>query len=528
MAKVLLIDDEIHVRSLMKYLIHWEELGLTLAGEYDNAEDALAQMQQDPADIVITDICMPGMDGLEMIAQMQQSNSDCSFVLISGYRDFEYAKKAIGLGVSEYIVKPINEEEINRVLRKVITGAVKNRQGDTRTGELRQKLYPTLIRKGKRVEPDVGETYGFHFALDGQYRILQLGFCNCSEEDNTREIIEEFYHTLREDVGAYCYETEGFSLSELRYDILLQYEKERDGQILRCIDMVYRNMVQRHKADLPYRFYLSVGQAVGTITDICQSIDSAHFFMSGRLGYGNTRVYIADILPKFARIMEENQPIPRETVREFERFIETMNAEGIRSVIRKLFKGLQERKEQNYIFYFYLIRDLNSIMMSVFQRLQIHPSDMNRMEQELEEEMDNCDSVTMLQIMTERYCIDQVNRCLDGKQDNAQVYVNLAKKYIDEHYAEEISLQTIADLAHVNAAYLSSVFKKTTGINYLTYLTEVRMEKAKELLCQLDMNLSQIANAVGYTSTRYFSKTFENEVGMKPSEYRRVYLREQR
>ena len=118
--------------------------------------------------------------------------------------------------------------------------------------------------------------------------------------------------------------------------------------------------------------------------------------------------------------------------------------------------------------------------------------------------------------------------CLDGKQDNAQVYVNLAKKYIDEHYAEEISLQTIADLAHVNAAYLSSVFKKTTGINYLTYLTEVRMEKAKELLCQLDMNLSQIANAVGYTSTRYFSKTFENEVGMKPSEYRRVYLREQR
>ena len=228
MAKVLLIDDEIHVRSLMKYLIHWEELGLTLMGEYDNAEDALAQMQQDPADIVITDICMPGMDGLEMIAQMQQSNNDCSFVLISGYRDFEYAKKAIGLGVSEYIVKPINEEEINRVLRKVITGAVKNRQGDTRTGELRQKLYPTLIRKGKRVEPDVGETYGFHFAPDGWYRILQLGFCNCSEEDNTREIIEEFYHTLREDVGAYCYETEGFPLSELRYDILLQYEKERE------------------------------------------------------------------------------------------------------------------------------------------------------------------------------------------------------------------------------------------------------------------------------------------------------------
>ena len=74
MAKVLLIDDEIHVRSLMKYLIHWEELGLTLEGEYDNAQDAVAKMQQEPADIVITDICMPGMDGLEMIEQIQQSN----------------------------------------------------------------------------------------------------------------------------------------------------------------------------------------------------------------------------------------------------------------------------------------------------------------------------------------------------------------------------------------------------------------------------------------------------------------------
>lgn len=528
MAKVLLIDDEIHVRSLMKYLIHWEELGLTLEGEYDNAQDAVAKMQQEPADIVITDICMPGMDGLEMIEQIQQSNRDCRFILISGYRDFEYAKKAIDLGVSEYIVKPINEEEINKTLRKVLTGTVKERREDAQTRELRQKLFPLLVRKGKNVEPDVGKAYGFRFAEDGYYRVLQLGFCNCSEEDDTRRIISEFTDAVREDVGAYCYEMEGFPLSDLRYDVLLQYEKERDGQIIRCLDMVYRNMVQRHKEDLPYRFYLSAGKAVTFIAEIYKSIDSAHFFMSGRLGYGNTRVYIADILPKFDRIMEENHPIPRETVREFERDIETMNPEGIRSIVRRLFKSLQDREEQNYIFYFYLIRDLNNIMMSVFQRLQIHPSDMNRMERELEEQMDNCDSVAMLQIMTERYCIDQVNKCLDGKQDNAQVYVNLAKKYIDEHYAEEISLQTIADLAHVNAAYLSSVFKKNTGINYLTYLTEVRMEKAKELLSQLDMNLSQIANAVGYTSTRYFSKTFENEVGMKPSEYRRVYLREQR
>ena len=154
MAKVLLIDDEIHVRSLMKYLIHWEELGLTLEGEYDNAQDAVAKMQQEPADIVITDICMPGMDGLEMIEQIQQSNQNCRFILISGYRDFEYAKKAIGLGVSEYIVKPINEEEINKTLRKVLTGAVKERREDAQTRELRQKLFPLLVRKGKNVEPD--------------------------------------------------------------------------------------------------------------------------------------------------------------------------------------------------------------------------------------------------------------------------------------------------------------------------------------------------------------------------------------
>ena len=273
----------------------------------------------------------------------------------------------------------------------------------------------------------MGKAYGFRFAEDGYYRVLQLGFCNCSEEDDTRRIISEFTDAVREDVGAYCYEMEGFPLSDLRYDVLLQYEKERDGQIIRCLDMVYRNMVQRHKEDLPYRFYLSAGKAVTFIAEIYKSIDSAHFFMSGRLGYGNTRVYIADILPKFDRIMEENHPIPRETVREFERDIETMNPEGIRSIVRRLFKSLQDREEQNYIFYFYLIRDLNNIMMSVFQRLQIHPSDMNRMERELEEQMDNCDSVAMLQIMTERYCIDQVNKCLDGKQDNAQVYVNLAK-----------------------------------------------------------------------------------------------------
>ena len=290
----------------MKYLVHWEELGLTLEGEYDNAQDAVAKMQQEPADIVITDICMPGMDGLEMIEQIQQSNRDCRFILISGYRDFEYAKKAIGLGVSEYIVKPINEEEINKTLRKVLTGTVKERREDAQTRELRQKLFPLLVRKGKNVEPDVGKAYGFRFAEDGYYRVLQLGFCNCSEEDDTRGIISEFTDAVREDVGAYCYEMEGFPLSDLRYDVLLQYEKERDGQIIRCLDMVYRNMVQRHKEDLPYRFYLSAGKAVTSIAEIYKSIDSAHFFMSGRLGANH--IVIRDIVT-FLIGTADNEPV---------------------------------------------------------------------------------------------------------------------------------------------------------------------------------------------------------------------------
>ena len=144
MKSVLIADDEIHVRSLLKHLIHWDEFELILKGEFDNAEDVVSFVKQEKVDIIITDIMMPGMNGIEMIKTVKEIQNQCRFILISGYRDFEFAQAAVKLGVSDYILKPLNEEEVNTVLKTLASEKDENQEELYKKTVLRQKFREIL------------------------------------------------------------------------------------------------------------------------------------------------------------------------------------------------------------------------------------------------------------------------------------------------------------------------------------------------------------------------------------------------
>ena len=529
MKSVLIADDEIHVRSLLKHLIHWDEFELILKGEFDNAEDVVSFVKQEKVDIIITDIMMPGMNGIEMIKTVKEIQNQCRFILISGYRDFEFAQAAVKLGVSDYILKPLNEEEVNTVLKTLASEKDENQEELYKKTVLRQNFREIL--EGERKLDDLGmaeEKYGMHFEKEGVFRVLLLGFCSCSEEENIEKCAGEILQVLKKSIREFCTEQETFQVSRLRYNVVIQIRKGMEVQVLRTLDTTYRELSKEDRSFTAANFYLAVGKAVDDINEIKSSAQSAAFFLSGRLVWGKQRVYVADILPQADRLLGESIQIEPAVIRRFERSVEAIDEAGIKSVIRQVFEEYQKQSEQNFMLYFYMVYELGNHLALVLNRLNIHPRETKELQARLEKLTENCDTIQTLRSAAEKFCIDTMNKYLADKKDHGLSYVHFAREYIEQHYAEEITLNLIAEKAHVNPAYLSTIFKENTGVNYSAYLTSVRVERAKRLLEQLDMNLSQIANAVGYSSTRYFSRTFEQETGMKPSEYRRIYLRELR
>ena len=165
-------------------------------------------------------------------------------------------------------------------------------------------------------------------------------------------------------------------------------------------------------------------------------------------------------------------------------------------MIRGLFEEYQKQSDQNYIQYFYMVTELGNRLADVLGRLNIHPRETQEVKRQLQRLSENCDTITMLRSVTEKFCVDNMNKYLAGKKTMCWFMYISAKQYIEEHYAENITLNRIAEEAHVNPVYLFTIFKESTGINYSAYLTSIRIEKAKELLKKLDLSISQIANQV--------------------------------
>lgn len=526
MKSVMIVDDEIHVRSLLKHLIHWEELGLVLKGSYSDGEEIMEALKGESTDIIISDIMMPGMDGIELVQALKPLLPQCRFVFISGHRDFEFARNAVKLGVEDYILKPLNEKEINETLKRVLNKWSSHEEKDTAGVILRQKLIEVVTNPEFPGDIDyVNAKYNMHFHRSGKFRVLQLGICNVGKESEIGKIRDDIANALKRSVEDYCYDAEILRISELRYCIVIQIKEDMDNRTLRILDTVYRDLVHKYGDLISERFYLSAGKIVDSPGELKESYEGSCFFLAGRFVYGTTRFYIADILPQSEELQHENSRVPSDVLRRFESMIEGIDKTGIEALVNMLFDQYQKEKNENPMFYIYMITELGEHLMLVLKRLNTHPREVKKIGEQLNEIVDNCDTVMMLRFEVKKFFITIIDKYLSGKKNNGTVYVNQAKQFIDTHYGEKISLNIIAEKLHVNGAYLSTIFKEETKENYSEYLTKVRIEKAKELLKELDLNISQIADKVGYTSARYFSRIFEEETGLKPSEYRRMYLR---
>ena len=544
MLKIFLAEDEVVVRETIKRMIPWEELGFELVGEAADGEMALPLLIRQQPDLLITDIKMPFMDGLTLARLAKKEIPGLKVVILSGYDDFNYAKQAIGIGVEDYLLKPITKNALIERLSEI-----RSRYEHEKT---QKEYYEKFQREMQAYEKNSSRDF-FEALVGGSMDMMEvykraekLGLdivaeaynvliftMNCDEdfsgqrdeysswEAESLELLENFFagHS-----SAMLFRSNIFS-----YGVLLKGQREAIEENTRaCVDEI-RKILSRQ--DGRREWFLAVGQSVERLSQIQKSYHTASRAFSQRYLYDENILYYDE--------METMEHLGGQAETEDNAYLQKVDVNALNPAILQKFlsNGLQEETENFVKDYFYAIgqEPMESLVFRNYVILNVRFSvisfikglgcDTNEMESADTEEVLAESGKNMESAIA--YAKKMISQAIEIRDQNSgnknRSILKTAVDFIDSHYMdEEISLNTVANVANVSSNHFSALFSQNMGQTFIEYLTTLRMNKAKELLRCTGMRSSEIAGEIGYKDAHYFSYLFKKTQGMTPSDYRKA------
>ena len=544
MLKIFLAEDEVIVRETIKRMIPWEELGFELVGEAADGEMALPLLIRQKPDLLITDIKMPFMDGLTLAKLAKKELPELKIVILSGYDDFNYAKQAINIGVEDYLLKPITknalierlseirsryehektQKEYYEKFQREMQAYEKNSSRDFFEALVRGSMdMMEVYKKAEKLGVDiVAEAYNiliFTMNSEEDFSGQKEGYSEWEAE--SLEMLEEFFSGHP---SAMLFRSNIFS-----YGVLLKGQKESIKEITKeCVGKI-QGILKRKESKREW--FLAVGQPVERLSQIKKSYHTASRAFSQRY------LYVENILYYDEMEMMEHRSGQADT--NDNAYLKKVDVNALNPAILQKFlsNGIQEETENFVKDYFYAIGQepmeslvfrnyvILNVRFSVITFLKGLGCDTEGMEPENTEEIlaesgKNIESAIA-------YVEKMVSQAITIRDQNSgnknRSILKTAVDFIESHYMEEeISLNTVANVANVSANHFSALFSQNMGQTFIEYLTSLRMNKAKELLRCTGMRSSEIAGEIGYKDAHYFSYLFKKTQGMTPSDYRKV------
>ncbi len=554
--KLFLVEDEVIMRDGIKKHIDWAEEGIDFVGEASDGELAYPMIMESQPDILLTDIKMPFMDGLELTELVRQNLPQTQIIILSGYDDFRYAQKAISLGVTEYLLKPISPVRLTEAVRKVTHKIIEERARDARwmseenieREEIsRNRLMGSILRNELSISQILENAKQLQMNLTAPlYRLIlfragQVGDGGEVAAERERagqgssERIDRPDPMERSDFRSFVKAlTEQDDPSGRAY----LFDREMDGMALLCMAPNEEKMEAYSKSLLSAMesylkdagacdYFFGVGRDVRRLSEVKRSYESANKAYSYRFLVENMRIVYADSLPSIGMVLpKEGMDISSVVSREssgqlIERFLRTGTIDEIDPFLDGIFLSLGEKNLRSLIFLTYLLTDCYLSIVRFMNELGLDPSkaddacgDVNQAISRLKSWED-----------AERYLADYMRLALKERDRSAAgKYSRLLQKavdYIGAHFdQEDLSLQQIAAYVNLSPNHFSTVFSQEMGATFIEYLIDRRMEKACELLMTTELKSSEIAYRVGYKDPHYFSYTFKKMQGVTPKEYR--------
>ena len=542
MLKIFLAEDEVIVRETIKRMIPWEDLGFELVGEAADGEMALPLLLRQKPDLLITDIKMPFMDGLTLAKVAKKEIPGLKVVILSGYDDFNYAKQAINIGVEDYLLKPITKNALIERLTEI-----RSRYEHEKT---QKEYYEKFHREMQAYEKNSSRDF-FEALVSGSMDMMEiyrrsekLGLdivaeaynvliftMNCEEvfsgqregysewEAESLELLEEFFS---ENTSAMLFRCNIFS-----YGVLIKGQKETIEENTRsCVSEIQRIFDRKEQKR---QWFVAAGEPVERLSQIQKSYYSASRAFSQRYLYDENILYYDEMASMEKKNVTEDDST----------YLQKVDVNALNPAILQKFlsNGLLEETENFVKDYFYAIgqEPLESLVFRNYVTLNVRFSVMSFLKEI------GCDTRTLEQEDTEdvlsesskslenaiAYAEKIISQAIALRDQNSgnknRSILKTAVDFIDSHYMEEdMSLNKAANAANVSANHFSALFSQNMGQTFIEYLTNLRMNKAKEYLRCTSMRSSEIAGEIGYKDAHYFSYLFKKTQGMTPSDYRKA------
>ena len=537
MIKVFLVEDEAIVRRGIKNNIPWEREGFEFVGEASDGELAYPMIKRTRPDIVITDIKMPFMDGLELASLIKRTLPDTKIIILSGYNEFEYAKKAISIGVTDYQLKPISSEKLLETIKKV-GDIVREEQEQKKLLEEYKKENQESIEQSKAklfnamVENTLSTAeiveWGNRLGMDmtaSYYTVILLKVMSSSEENIYQESLvyceEKVEEFLQKQECIYYFKRWG----EGWFLLVRSEDEEEFAKLIGGLrDFLVGLIPDKEKENLHY--FGGIGNTVQRLRDVRQSFVSANRVFAARFFTELNQVITEESLQAVSKTEKENEDLKDINISNMDRklledFLKVGEVEETGPFLDTYFEKIGLKTNSSLIFRQYLMVDMFFCVSRFLEKLGDGSQEIINKFGDVEKIQARVHSTSQMGEYMKELFTEALKLRDSVSQDKYSRLLDEAKEYVKKNYGNnELTLNMVASHVGISPSYFSTIFRQETGNSFTEYLTEIRMEKAKELLRCTNKRTGEISFDIGYRDSHYFSYIFKKTQGVTPKEYR--------
>nr|WP_205524823.1 response regulator [Paenibacillus sp. ALJ109b] len=523
----MLVDDEEDVREGLVVEVDWEALDLRIVGLAENGREALEMAERVEPDIVVTDISMPFMDGLELAKRLRERNPLVKVVILTGYDEFDYARQAVSLSVDEYLLKPFSAGHLTELLTRLraqMAAEVAEREDVQQLRDhyytslplLQADLMATLLHRQKSPEYIHGKAKQCGLDLHGErYGVSVLTLHMDGEQSADTELKQ--FAALNIAAEVWTEHGAGHAFMHQETIVLLYVDRwgGEDGEKRQqqALENVMRSI--NHYLRIPAT--VGSGSIVNTLAGVKHAYEDALLALDYRLVPGtDPLIYIADVERQTAGKLRFDE-LKQQTLT---RCLKAGTQAELEDALEIIFREITVEHGRSDI-QLYLIEVLTNVWKAA-QASGEAMEDIFGAGFQLYTDLFRLPGLSEAQGKVREVCLLVQHRIASGRQHVYKDIVEQALSFTKEHYADpDLSIQKVCGHLHISSGYFCGIFKKEVQLTFLQYLMQIRMEAAKELLRSTEMKSFEIAGQVGFAEPNYFSFCFKKHIGVSPKEYRK-------
>ena len=533
MYKLTIVDDEEEVRRGILQKIDWNKFGFEVSGEAENGREALDLIEENIPDVVITDITMPLMNGLELAAILRDRYPTVKTVILTGFDDFKYAQQAIKYGVADYILKPVLPKDIGDLISKLKMqiddeiaqkeDVVKLRRHYNESLPVMRDKFLALLITGSPGENEVEKKIAsFQLNLIGNAFVAAAAnidansFRNSIFEEKDIELVKFAVLNISQEIIAKHSFGEVFFHDDNLVFIAGFMDLEKTsalGKSFSILDEIRQNVEKYLKINIT----IGVGSICPSLVRLRDSYKTALTAIDYKLVIGSNKViFIEDLEPQTTNNVVFDEGKEKALISG----IKFGAQQDISDAVDALFTDISGMKASFTEYQLYLI-EIAAAISRLTRNFQLDTGEIFGFGSSLYEEIFKFKTINEVRNWVEEICIKLMLHISSKRQNTTKMLLDKAKDYILNNYGDdELSIHKVANHLHISPSYLSLIFKKNTEVTFLKYIVSIRLEAAKDLLVNSDLKTTEIAERIGYPDINYFSYFFKKNFGVSPREYR--------